>query len=282
MQTETRRAISRTELQVESWFWSRFPFSSLGDGTSPPLKSPPKAVQTLPHPPPARPSPTHTETSLSGQECSWVSRPRAHVAQASPQPGLVDRCGCQLLAHPVPSISCPFPALIETKSYQFRSPACFLCAAQTSVLSWESVAGQALARCSWICWCKQRSLHVSFLNPKRPHRRSPRASVRILTLSKGTRKMNLSFVNELQPREKQSTRALSFLPCLHITLFSLGHSSAWTEAAPLQGGALWGRGAKLLCSLPPVQSSLLPLLFRFVFPCFIRCYLYLQKQTVRT
>ena len=155
---------------MESWFWPHVPFSGLGD----PIPShAPVTGNSNSH------SPAYTimQPSQAGMRLGLYSPLRAaslgaHVAQASTKPGLCGRCCCQLCT-PTATHLLPFSQLIKTQFYQLRSPVCSLCAARTSVLCWESLAGQGLAGCSWICWCKQSCLHVSFLTLKRPHKTIP-------------------------------------------------------------------------------------------------------------
>lgn len=171
--------------------------------------------------------PTHTEISLAGAELQlglssplWVSPLGAQGARASTQPGLVGCCCSQFLAYLVPSVSCPFPdssRQSSTRAGALRAPPVqpghlFWVESQWPVKHLHDTAGFAdvnKGACMWVFWPWEG-----------PTGLAPQASIRILTSSEGTRKMNLSLLNELQPREKQSTGALSFLPCLRVALFS--------------------------------------------------------------
>lgn len=131
---KSRKEVSRTDRQVESWFWSHFPFSSLGDSIS--FHVPVKG-SSQPH------CPAHTAIWLpqagmqSGPEHSPQSPRGASQHRArSIWSLLLSTLGTSSATHLL-SFS-----QFKTKCHQFGSPTCSLCVAQTSVLRWEPGAGQ--------------------------------------------------------------------------------------------------------------------------------------------
>lgn len=212
--TKSRRAVSRTELQVESWFWAHFPSSGLGDPISfhVPVKG--SSNPTIPH------------TQRSGflrRECClafalWASPLGAYVAQASTKPGLFGQCCCQLLAHPYTQLS-PFSQL-KTKSYQFKRTVCFVCFDICFLLGVSGRSSACTMQLDLLMSTKWLACECS--DPEKAPQNYPlRPPSGLYTQAEGTRKMNLSLVNKLQPRGKESTWFLSILPYLRVTLFLL-------------------------------------------------------------
>lgn len=117
---KSRRVAFRTEHQVESWFWPHVPFSGLGN----PI---PSHVPVTGNSNSHSPAHTITQPSQAGMRLGlysplWASSLGAHVAQASTKPGLCGHCCRELLAHPVPPISCPFPSSSRQSSTSWGAP----------------------------------------------------------------------------------------------------------------------------------------------------------------
>lgn len=175
---------------MESWFWSHFPSSGLGD----PIPSHILVTGSS-----NLHSPAHTAMwpSQAGMRFGlhsprWASPSGAHVAQASTKPGLFGRCYCRLLAHPVPAVSCPFPnssrqspsswGALHAPSAQPRHLFCV--GSHWPVKCSHDAAGFAdvnKAACMWVFWPW-----------KGPTELSPQAAIRLCYQSKGTKKMDWS------------------------------------------------------------------------------------------